>query len=294
MRIFLTGSTGQLGSAMLDEFEAAAYDVVAPTRQELDLSNGPATRVAIEHARPDAIVNCAAYTNVDGAEDDPVAALELNAMAVRTLATAAQQVGARLVHFSTDFVFDGEKTSPYTENDTPRPQSTYAMSKLLGEWQAASAPHHYVLRVESLFGGPAVLTTGRRSSLDRIIDAILEDREVRVFSDRTVSPSCAVDVARATRQVLERAPATGVYHCVNTGYGTWLDIASECQRIAGGHGRLVPVSVRDVPLRASRPVHAALSNAKLADAGIVMPAWQDALARSVERRFAKAAPQSRD
>jgi dTDP-4-dehydrorhamnose reductase len=285
VRVFLTGSTGQLGSAMLAELRTADYDLVAPRRADLDLGDGAAMRAALEDARPDAIVNCAAFTDVDGSEDDPVGAFDLNAMAVRALAAAAREIGATLVHFSTDFVFDGEKLTPYDETDPPRPQSAYAMSKLVGEWLAADAGSHYVLRVESLFGGPAVRASSRRSSLDRIIDAIEEGRDVHVFTDRTVSPTYAVDAASATRQLLERPPPSGLYHCVNSGWTTWFDLAAECQRLMGGRGRLVPVSMRDVTLRAKRPLRAALSNRKLIESGIAMPPWQDALTRAVAERL---------
>src|SRR5690606_15872637 len=119
-------------------------------------------------AKPDVIINCSAYNLVDQAEDDAPAALAVNGFAVLNLARAAREAGAMLVHYGTDFVFDGRSTEPYTETDRPVPESTYGMSKLLGEWFAAEAPRHYVLRVESLFGG-----TRAKSSIDKILDAIL-------------------------------------------------------------------------------------------------------------------------
>ncbi len=126
--------------------------------------NPSQVRALLLSHRPQAIINCAAYNNVDGAEDDQRTAIEVNGLAVRTLARAAADVDAILVHYSTDFVFSGSASEPYTEDDTPEPQSVYSQSKLIGEWMATICPKHYVLRVESLFGGPAA-----RSSVDVIV-----------------------------------------------------------------------------------------------------------------------------
>ena len=215
-------------------------------------------------------------------------ALSVNALGVRSLAKAARSVGATLVHFSTDFVFDGTADVPYTEEIPANPQSVYATSKLLGEWFAREADH-YVLRVESLFGGSASSHgdgRSRGSSIDRIADAILSDREVRAFADRTVSPSFVEDVADATAALLETGAPHGLYHCVGSGMGTWVDVAQELARRLKRSAHIIPVPFAGVELRATRPRFCALSNAKLAGAGIPMPTWQDALARFAARRLA--------
>jgi dTDP-4-dehydrorhamnose reductase len=215
------------------------------------------------------------------AEDEPEAAMEAYAFAVQTLARAAENVGAVLVQYSSDFIFDGNIDRPYHEDDRPGPQSVYAASKLLGEWFAADASAHYILRVESLFGGVSRL----KSSLDRIIDAVAANQPVRVFVDRIVSPSYAWDVAEATYQLLRRRPPVGIYHCVNSGRATWQQVAEEIRRQLNSNARLEPVSVADVTLPAPRPRYCALSNSKLQEAGIVMPTWQDAIERClVDRR----------
>ena len=186
------------------------------------------------------------------------------------------QTGATLIHYGTDFVFDGTADRPYLETDACRPLSTYGMSKLLGEWFALESPGAYVLRVESLFGGrPA------KSSIDKIMSAIRAGQPVRVFADRTVTPSFVDDVAMATEQLLASRPAPGVYHCVNSGVTTWLGIAEEIARLLRCDAEIIPVKSTEVKLRAKRPIYCGLSNDKLKDAGIVMPSWQDALARYV-------------
>jgi dTDP-4-dehydrorhamnose reductase len=253
--------------------------VAAWGRNEVDLTDAARLEQAIDGAAPALILNCAAYTNVDAAETDPQGALAVNALAVRSLAAAASRLGATLVHYSTDFVFDGTSTRPYVEDDAPRPLSTYGASKLLGEWLAAGTPRHYVLRVESLFGGRYP-----RSSVDRIVETLRNGGEAPVFSDRTVSPSYVEDVVRATAALVEGAAAPGLYHCVNSGEATWEAIGAEILRLVGegAGGRLRPVRVAEVAMKVQRPQYCALSNAKLRAAGVEMPAWQDALRRHLE------------
>ncbi|HEY7448708.1 MAG TPA: dTDP-4-dehydrorhamnose reductase [Vicinamibacterales bacterium] len=277
MKILVTGAAGQLAGAIIERFSGHA-ELLACSRRELDVTDTRAVLECVSTFRPDVIINCSAYNNVDRAEDDPVAALDVNAFAVRTLGRAARSRDAILVHYSTDFVFDGRSKRPYTEEDEPRPESVYAASKLLGEWFAREAPRVFVLRVESLFGGHA-----SRSSIDRIVDMLLEGREARAFIDRTVSPSYVVDIAAATQALLERGEP-GLYHCVNSGFVTWFELAQEIARQVGRDGCVVPISVRDLPLAAPRPQFAALSNVKLERAGVAMPSWKDALTRYIGNR----------
>jgi dTDP-4-dehydrorhamnose reductase len=274
--VLITGAGGQLGEAMALRL-AGKHEVVAMRRAELDLSDSVAVHTTVSSVCPDVIVNCAAYTNVDGAENDPNAALAANAWAVRTLARAAVEINATLVHYSTDFVFDGTLDHPYTEDDQPNPRGAYATSKLLGEWFAAEAKPHYVLRVESLFGGPA-----GKSSIDKILQGLRADQPVNAFVDRTVSPSFVDDVIDATLALLERGSPSGVYHCVNTGWTTWAGLAHELAAvIEKPTPDIREVNMADLKLRAPRPRFAALSNKKLAEEGIDMPSWQDALRRYV-------------
>jgi len=276
MKVLVTGAAGQLGQAIVARF-SASHEVVALARADLDLARHEDVMRIVGGSGAGVVINCAAYNQVDQAEEDVAGALEGNAFAVRSLARAAAQSGARLVHYSTDFVFDGETDRPYTEDDPPRPKSVYGQSKLLGEWFALDAGG-FVLRVESLFGGPKP-----RSSVDRIIEALDSGRDARVFTDRTVSPSYVDDVADATAALFDRAVTPALYHCVNSGHATWHDLAVEIARLLHRPARLTPVRVDDVPMRASRPRYCVLSNARLAEAGVLMPTWQDALGRYVAR-----------
>jgi dTDP-4-dehydrorhamnose reductase len=273
MRILLTGASGQLGTTIAADYAGRA-EVVPVTRAALDLGDAAAVEAFVARERPDAVINCAAFTDVDGSEDRAIEAIRVNALAVRALARGAAAVGATFVHYGTDFVFDGLGDRPYTEDDEPTPQSVYACSKLLGDWFAADCPRHYVLRVESLFGG-----SRRRSSVDRIVNAIRSNQPAPVFVDRVTTPSYVRDVAAATWRLMETGAAPGLYHCVNSGLTTWFELAQEVGRLLGVEPSVVPVKVADVPMRARRPQYAALANDKLARAGIPMATWQDALRR---------------
>ena len=280
MRLFLTGGAGQLGAAIRSTFDA---EVIAPPHALLDIADPVAVQRAVGAAAPDAIINCAAFNDVDGAEERVVDAFAVNAFAVRSLARAAEDAGATLVHYSTDFVFDGAAVAPYDEDAVPAPQSRYGASKLLGEWFALEAPRAYVLRVESLFGMPRDWS-GRRGSLDRIVAGLEAGDEVRVFTDRVVSPAFVIDVARATRHLIETAAAPGLYHCVNSGSATWEAIAREAASILGVPPRLQAIASDEASLKAKRPKYAALSTAKLAATGFPMPEWSAALRRWLTSR----------
>jgi len=289
MKALVTGSAGQLGLAITRILDQD-FEVVALRRAELDITDSAAVLQVTRRVRPDVILNCAAYNDVDGAEGDPVTAMAVNGFAVRALATAARESAAVLVHYGTGFVFDGEAEQPYDELAVPAPKGVYATSKLLGEWFARGAARHYVLRVESLFGGGAEAgdsDAGRLgSTLDRMVDAMLAGRPIRGFTDRTVSPSYAPDVVLATRALLEADAPTGLYHCVNTGLATWFEVVRFAAASLQCESLLTPLTMDSVEMRAPRPRFCALSNAKLVGAGAVMPPWEDAVTRYLAARRA--------
>lgn len=272
--VLIVGAGGQLGEAMTATLRRDR-PVVAVTRSELDVTHAESVRALVARIAPQVIINCSAYTNVDRSEQEPLQALQVNAMAVRALARAADDLGATLVHYSTDFVFDGKTDRPYTESDPVNPRGTYASSKLLGEWLAMETPRHYVLRVESLFGGAKA-----HSSVDKILANLQAGAPVRAFVDRTVSPSFVDDVITATTTMLGQGAPFGLYHCVNSGWTNWVELSRELARLIGKPDAAIEdIRMADAGLLANRPLFAALSNAKLLAAGVPMPTWQDALAR---------------
>jgi dTDP-4-dehydrorhamnose reductase len=275
----VTGAKGQLGQALAEQM-ASDYELTALSRSDLDVTSHLAVMERIGAIAPAVILNATAYNSVDAAEDDVMNAFSVNMMAVKSLARAAEATGAVLVHYSTDFVFDGTLNRPYTEDDYPSPRSVYGQSKLAGEWMAASVGRHYVVRVESLFGGRQ-----RRSTIDSFVDMLSAGKNVRAFHDREVSPSFVDDVVMATRALLSRSAPFGTYHCVNSGHASWATVAQEiAKRLGVSEDNVVHVSVEDVVLRAARPQFAALDNSKLASVGIVLPHWRDALDRYIARR----------
>jgi dTDP-4-dehydrorhamnose reductase len=283
-RVLVSGASGRLGRAIIAAF--ADCEVLAHTRGSLDVTSADAVREAVRHAAPDVIVNCAAFNYVDLAEERCDEALAVNAFAVRSLARAAEEAGATFVHFGSDFVFDGNSSVPYDERAVPSPRSTYALTKLLGDWFALEAPRGLVLRVESLFGNPPGWS-GRVGSLDTIVDRLEQGLEIDAFTDRVVSPSYVDDVAGATRHLVDTGAEPGLYHCVNSGCATWYEVAEQTSRVLGVAARLRPVTLDQAQLRAARPRFSALANHKLAAAGFQMPAWQDALQRWLAGRVGR-------
>ena len=217
MKVLVAGARGRLGSEVAREFRARG-EVVALGRADLDITDDARVLKRITAESPDLIINCAAYNAVDAAQNDPVSALHVNAFGVRALARAAAAVDATLVHYGSDFVFDGRSNRPYVESDRPNPQSVYAMSKLLGEWFAADAPRHYVLRVESLFSQ---------------------------IGDGPATGSAATIVARL--QSRRRGPRV-------RGSNRLADLRRRCRGRHRGHRR-AQVAVRRVSLREFRPLH---------------------------------------
>lgn len=277
MKIAILGATGQLGAAVVHEC-SPHHDVTAIDHAALEITDAVQVATVMARLSPDVIINCVGYNAVDAAEDQPVEALQTNSFAVRTLARASAAHRTILVHYSSDFVFDGHTTRPYTEEDRPNPRSVYATSKMLGEWFAAEGPRTYVLRVESLFGRAP---DGRpeKGSAAVILNALRSGTVARVFEDRTVSPTYVFDAAHATRALIERGAPQGFYHCVNSGHCTWLDFAREAARLLEVEPKLERLRLSDLKSKVERPRYCALANDKLVALGITMPTWQDALGR---------------
>jgi dTDP-4-dehydrorhamnose reductase len=277
VKVVVTGAAGQLGAATVIAWTVAGHEVTGLTRADLDIARPDDVRRVMGDLRPDLIINCAADNRVDAAQTDPLPPLAANSWAVRSLARAASDLAAVFVHYSTDFVFDGESNRPYTEDDGPNPRGVYGMTKLLGEMLAADAPRHYVLRVESLFGGHTA-----RSSIDRMWSMMAAGKAAVAFSDRVVSPSYVEDVTVATQALVEADAAPGLYHCVNTGHTTWFDVIDHMRNLGGFPQSLLTASLAaETNFPAPRPMFAALSNNKLREAGCDMPTWQDAIGRYV-------------
>lgn len=277
MRILLTGKTGQVGST-LERALKPIGEVVAFGRAEMDLLQPKATREKLRESKPDVIINAAAYTAVDRAESERDTAFAVNAIAVEILAQEARRLDALLVHFSTDYVFDGEKTSAYTEEDAPNPVNVYGASKLAGERAvAASGCRHLVLRMSWVYAPEG------RNFPRAILEASRTEPELRVVDDQHGAPTSANAIALAVTRILKeenlREKANGIYHLSAAGETTWCGFA---RAILEGRGLKKPVraiSSAEYPGAARRPKMSLLDNAKFARTfGFALPGWREQLA----------------
>lgn len=282
MRILLTGRKGQVGWE-LERALPALGQVIATDRATLDLADSDAIRRVVREAKPEVIVNPAAYTAVDRAESEPELAFAANAMGVGVLAEEAASLDALLVHFSTDYVFDGEKRSPYVESDVPRPLGVYGKSKLEGERAIeASGCEHVILRSGWIYS-----TRGSNFVLS-ILHAAREGRPLRVVSDQVGGPTSAQSLVRATAQILTAhgsgwAFPVGLYHAAATGAVSRSEFARAILAEAGIAARIAEVSTGEYPTPAKRPRYSVLDCTKLRQAfGISLPDWREEL-RAVVR-----------
>lgn len=278
--ILVTGAAGQLGFE-LARMLARHGDVVATERAALDLADPDAIVAAVRGARPTLIVNAAAYTAVDRAEQERVLAHAVNAQAPGVLAEEARRLGSVLVHFSTDYVFDGKRTSPYPEDAPTSPLNVYGMTKYEGERAiAAVGAHALVFRTSWVYGtrGKNFLTTIRRLAA--------EHDEIRIVADQRGVPNWSRTLAEASVRIIAGGPAAmaeraGLYHMSSTGDASWHEFARAIVG-AGGKPRVVPITTAEYPLPARRPAYGVLATTKFEAAfGFALPDWRDALARCV-------------
>jgi dTDP-4-dehydrorhamnose reductase len=288
-KLLVTGGRGQLGRAVAIRFasemagstgKAAAWDLIALGRDHLDVSDRRAVHERITREKPAAIIHAAAMTDVDGCERDPAAAFRVNALGTLHVAEAAEAIGARLIAISTDFVFDGEKPSPYFEQDAPNPLSVYGESKLAGEQHALRvARGALVVRTAWLYG------PGGRNFVDTILEIGESGKPLRVVADQAGSPTWAPDLADALARLVD-APLSGVVHAANAGHATRYELARRALDAAGlESARVEPVTSAEMPRPARRPRHAVLGSRVFAAAGIApLRYWEDALADHIAAR----------
>jgi dTDP-4-dehydrorhamnose reductase len=265
-RYVVIGATGQLGSDLVRTFDQPG-ELVALSTRDVDILDSVRTRSILETLQPTCVINTAAYNLVDRAEDDRRSAFALNAEAVGTLAAVCHAAGARLVHFSTDYVFDGAKRTPYLETDSPQPVSVYGESKLAGERLALERCERSVIfRVCGLFGLAGSLGKGKGNFVETMLRLAREGRPLRVVSDQVLCPSYTLDLARKVWKVLPKV-AHPVYHLTNAGQVSWYEFARRALELAGLTADLTPVTAAEYGARARRPAYSVLAHAHLAALG---------------------------
>ena len=258
-----------LGRDVVAAAERGGHRAVGLTRSDLDVTDSAAVARAFERERPDVAINCAAYTNVDGAEDDEAAATLLNGTAAGHVARSAEAVGAAVVYPSTDYVFDGAKGTPYVESDATAPQSAYGRSKLAGEIATAEAnPRHFVVRTSWLFGA------GGRNFVDTMIGLASERDELKVVHDQVGCPTYTGHLATALVE-LAATDAYGIHHIAGSGACSWFEFAREIFAAADVEVGLTPCTTSEFPRPAPRPAYSVLGSER-ADP-IRLPDWRTGL-----------------
>jgi dTDP-4-dehydrorhamnose reductase len=274
MDIAITGTEGQLGRAFQDVFSKNNITSHALTRQDLDITNLTAVRTWLSEHPVDFLINCAAYTNVDAAEAEWHQAFLVNGLGARNLAIAAEQSDAVLIHFSTDYVFDGYKNNPYTIIDKPRPLSKYGDSKLLGEKMIQQInKKHFIIRTSWLFGD------GPDNFPNKIKQWSHGRSELKVVTDQVSTPTYAVDLAKGSWELM-KTRAYGLYHLTNRGYCSRYEWASYILQKIGWKGTLIRATENDFITPARRPNYSVLDNFGAQEtSGWEMPEWKDAMDR---------------
>jgi dTDP-4-dehydrorhamnose reductase len=284
LRVLLLGRDGQVGAELLRAAPPSA-EIVAPGLAETDLTRPGAAREAVRRARPDLIVNAAAYTDVDGAEADPAAARLLNAAAPEELAAEAARVGSGIIHYSTDYVYDGAKAGPWTEDDAPAPLGAYGASKLAGDRAVlGSGARALILRTSWVYAAHG------RNFVRTMLRLGGEQEELRVVADQRGCPTWARDLARATWAVAARGlePA-GLFHCAGSGAATWHEFACRVIALARARGArlrvnsVAAIATAERPTAARRPRNSMLDCARLQRAhGLRLPPWEESLAACLD------------
>ena len=266
MKILLAGAEGQLGSVVRSGF--GAHQVIAPSETDLDICDRRQVEATLDRARPDLLLNAAAYTDVDGAESEPEAAFAVNARGPGILAVATERRGIPILHISTDFVFDGEAGRPYDERDETGPCSVYGQSKLEGEEAVRHAnPQHFVVRTSWLYA-----PEGRNFPLTML--ELAKRPEVRVVNDQFGSPTFAPHLRDGLVELVERA-SWGTYHLAGRGVASWYDLANALYRRLGVETVVLPVPTSEFPRPAARPRCSALTTVQ--EPRILLPSWEEGL-----------------
>ena len=287
LRLLVTGSTGQVGGELVKTL-APLGEVLAPTRAQMDLANPISVRTFLRENRPQWIVNAAAYTAVDRAEGEPVTAHAINAESVGVIGQEAAAISATVLHYSTDYVFDGRGNIPYTETDTTGPLGVYGASKLAGERALAeSGAIHAILRTSWVYGA-----TGK-NFLRTILKLAREKEQLRIVGDQYGAPTWSRDLARLAAHIIEhKLELPGIYHAAGAGETTWAGFAEEAIRQVEKRepgvklARVVAIATSEYPTAATRPANSRLSGEKLARTfGWKMMDWQTSLAHVLAEMY---------
>lgn len=287
MRILLIGATGQLGADLLRHNRG--HEIQAPGREELDVTRPDQVQAALARWQPHVLINCAAFHNVPLCEEQPETAFRINCIAVRDLATACRKADVRLITFSSDYVFGGDKRTPYAEDDLPKPLQVYGITRLAGEHAALAAAPDYavVIRTCGLYGESGARSKGGNFVDGRVADA-RAGKTIEMAMEQTIAPTSTTDLSKAVLSLAAHPSLrAGIYHLVNEGQCTWYELTVAIVEILGLDAKVVPVDRAGLSGAMRRPLYSVLANRKARSLGIVLPPWRDALKRYLERKHAR-------
>lgn len=276
MKALILGASGLLGQALRREW--SGDEVIGLSVEDVDIRDAAKVRAAIEKIKPECIVLAAAYTDVDGCESNQELAFAVNRDGAVNVAEAAKRIGARVLFLSSDYVFDGTKTSAYETSDPRNPQSVYGRSKAEAEVKLLDVlPTCCIVRTAWMFG------TGGKCFPDTILKLAGSRPALDVVDDQRGCPTYSIDLARAIPQLCRKG-ASGIVHATNAGSSSWYEFAREIIRQSGLQTKIRPITAQQMPRPAKRPAYSVLSPASLNSFGIKMPSWQDAVSRYLEER----------
>jgi dTDP-4-dehydrorhamnose reductase len=274
MKIIVTGVKGQLGYDVVKELKKRGYlDVVGIDIEELNITDIIAVQAFMNTNKPDVIVHCAAYTAVDRAEHDKDLCMSVNVTGTKNLVEQAEKLNAKFVYISTDYVFDGNKKDVYDVEDQPNPKSIYGLSKYLGELEAKKHDRHFIVRISWVFG------KNGNNFIKTMLRLGREKKTINVVNDQIGSPTYTFDLSKLIVDLVE-TEKYGTYQVTNEGQCTWYEFAKEIFSLAGMNIEVHPISSKEYPTIASRPMNSLMSKTKLDENGLDrLPTWKDALKR---------------
>ncbi len=274
MKIIVIGSTGQLGSDLMKTLKLD-HQTIGLTHEDIEVTDYNSCLI-LKKYKPDVIINTAAFHKTDQCEEEPVKTFLVNALGTKNVTAISKEIEAATAFISTDYIFDGSKNRPYTEDDIPNPINTYGISKLAGELYTKQNPKHYIIRLASLFGLAGASGKGG-NFVETMIMKAKKKETVRVVDDMWVSPTYTKDAANAIRKIMELKLPFGTYHATNQGCCTWFQFAREIFRLLHLKPDLSPIETRQLQAKAERPRFSALRSKKLPKYGIEMREWKEAL-----------------
>ncbi|MBF8280804.1 MAG: dTDP-4-dehydrorhamnose reductase [Candidatus Magasanikbacteria bacterium] len=280
MRLLIIGSQGMLGGQLIKQYASAPHEAIGWDRPEIDITDQLQVDTKLHQLKPDIVINCAAYNNVDKAEgEDYLTARMINGHAVGFLASACQEIGATLMHFSTDYVFEGSSVDGYDEASLPNPVSQYGASKLLGEQELQkNTDKFFLIRTTRLFGPPADSPVAKKSFVETLLNKARAGEEIKLVNEEQSSPTYVLDLATAVKEFLDGEHAHGIYHRTNNGSCTWYDFGMKVFELAGLTPKVEAITAAEFPRPASRPKFSVLVSTKLPP----MRRWDEALAEYIK------------